>query len=63
MRTQSDKIRDQENAVLDIFSQESFFKVRLNTAPLLFVDNLIYWDTQQVKEYNLRKKSSIMIYI
>ena len=33
LRTQSDKIRDQENAVLDIFSQESFFKVRQNAAP------------------------------
>ena len=34
LRAQRDKIRDQENAVLDIFSQESFFKVRQHIAPL-----------------------------
>lgn len=27
LRAQRDKIREQENAVLDVFSQESFFKV------------------------------------
>ncbi len=31
-RVGRDTIRDQENAVLDIFSQESFFKVRQDTA-------------------------------
>ena len=37
LRAQRDTIRDQENAVLDIFSQESFFKVRQHVAPLFFI--------------------------
>lgn len=43
LRAQRDKIREQENAVLDVFSQESFFKVLQLRSPHM---NTFHYYTQ-----------------